>query len=227
MRLGRKGLRVRVLLQLVGGLALLTAACVITFSFSVHRTDAVTPAGGPIDVGSVPTSAAVHADGRKQGGPRKRTGRRPVLPRQVRIPKLGVRAPVLSVGVGAEGGLEVPGDPRQVGWWAGGAKPGAARGTAVIAGHINTAVSGPGAFAALDRLRPGDRIVVAGPERKRRFHVVALREYPKSRLPAKWVFSQRVPGRLALVSCAGPFNPETGHYRDNIIVYALSDSNGR
>ncbi len=31
--------------------------------------------------------------------------------------------------------------------------------------------------------------------------------------------------RLALVTCGGPFDPETGHYADNVIVWAAPTLN--
>lgn len=217
--------RVQALLELASGLALLAAAVAITLSSDPSYAAA---SGGPLKLGSVPSAGAGQsADGRAAGGSGGSAVARPMRPEGVRIPRLGVRAPVLPVSTNAGGSLGVPGDPHVVGWWEDGAEPGARRGTAVIAGHINTAASGPGALSELGWLRPGDRVVVTGSGREIRFRVVALRQYPKARLPARRAFSQRVRGRIALVSCAGPLNLRTGHYRDNIIAYAVPDASGR
>jgi hypothetical protein len=40
-------------------------------------------------------------------------------------------------------------------------------------------------------------------------------------LPWASVFSGKVGGRLALVTCGGPFDSATGHYEDNIVAYAV------
>jgi hypothetical protein len=48
-----------------------------------------------------------------------------------------------------------------------------------------------------------------------------VREYPKSTLPWSTLFSVGGPGRLALVTCGGAFDPATGHYADNVVAFAL------
>ena len=45
----------------------------------------------------------------------------------------------MPVGTTPDGELEVPLNPKVVGWWHYGAKPGAKTGTAILAGHINYA----------------------------------------------------------------------------------------
>lgn len=216
----------RLLLVLAAGLVLLGAA--VTIALLSRPTSAITPAGAPLNLGVVP-GAGRSADARVAGGSgtpvptQPRTASEPIQPERIRIPRFGVDAPVVAVGISATGGLEVPDDPKVLGWWAGGAAPGAAVGTAVVAGHVNTAAAGPGALSRLAELRPGDEITVVGSGRELRFRVVALRQYPKSDLPAEEAFSQNVTGRLALVTSGGPFDPASGHYRDNVIVYAVPE----
>jgi len=41
----------------------------------------------------------------------------------------------------------------------------------------------------------------------------------KNALPGS-LFATTGPPRLALVTCGGSFDPATGHYRDNVIVWA-------
>ncbi|MGH9136823.1 MAG: class F sortase, partial [Acidimicrobiales bacterium] len=144
----------------------------------------------------------------------------PITPDRLVVPRLGLDAPIAPVTMTADGTLQVPADPSEVGWWAEGAAPGAAQGTAILAGHVNTARRGPGAFARLNELEPGDEIVIIGGTSELRVHVQSVQRYPKDALPAQEVFSQEVPGRVALVSCAGLFDATTGHYRDNIVVHA-------
>lgn len=148
----------------------------------------------------------------------------PLHPARVRIPSLGVDAPVVDVSVDSGGALAVPLPPTTVGWWSAGARPGAGVGTAIIDGHINyNGVAG--ALAHLDRIRRGDVVVIDGRTSDarqvvERFAVVELRVYTKTALPAKDAFSQIGAGRVALVTCGGPFDTSTGNYEDNIVAYA-------
>jgi len=146
-----------------------------------------------------------------------------IRPHLIVIPKLHARAPIVRVGT-ADRELVIPLDPKVVGWWDGGAKPGARRGTAILAGHINYAgVSG--VLGTIGTLRPHDKIFVTGMHGKRhlklRFSVTGVRTYRKTTLPYKRIFNQRSTGRLAIVTCGGPFDSSTGNYEDNVVVFAV------
>jgi sortase (surface protein transpeptidase) len=143
------------------------------------------------------------------------------VPTQLRIPAIGVDAPVLPIGVEAGGALGIPPDPSDVGWWAGGAFPGEATGAVIIAGHIDSAVSGPGALLRLQDVRPGEDVTVTAAGHAYRYQVTALRAYAKANLPVAAVFGEDVTARLVIVSCGGPFDAATGHYLDNIVAYAV------
>jgi hypothetical protein len=162
--------------------------------------------------GAVPTSPPT-----SQPGKGFAVGVRPV---RLAIPAIGVDATVDDETVGSGGALGVPPDPATVGWWSAGPLPGAAAGTAVLDSHVNYAGQ-PGAFAQLDQLQPGDTIEVTGASASQAFVVTGLREYVKGQLPWATVFSGQVGGRLALVTCGGPFDSATGHYEDNIVAYAV------
>jgi hypothetical protein len=53
------------------------------------------------------------------------------------------------------------------------------------------------------------------------FRITGVRTYEKSSLPYKKIFDQHAPGRLAIVTCGGPFDASTGNYEDNIVAYAV------
>ena len=143
------------------------------------------------------------------------------VPVRLQIPVLGVSAAVVSVGVAANGGLGIPADPSVVGWWAGGGSPGQPSGATVLTGHIDSAVSGPGALFRLQDVRPGAIVIVTADGHTYRYVVQAIRAYLKARLPAAAIFDQHVTARLIIVSCGGPFDAVTGLYLDNIVAYAL------
>jgi LPXTG-site transpeptidase (sortase) family protein len=137
-------------------------------------------------------------------------------PVRVSIPRLGVSARVL--GIRASGGqLIPPSNPRLVGWWSDGARPGAAKGSAIITGH--TVHTGGGAFDNLDRLRAGDLVKVTTAKSTISYAVVAVTTYRKRALAkqAAQIFDQSVPGRLVLVTCED-WNGTT--YLSNAVVIA-------
>lgn len=146
-----------------------------------------------------------------------------IAPHAIVIPRLHARAPIVRVGT-QNRELVIPLNPHVVGWWDGGAKPGARRGTAILAGHINYA-GVAGTLASIGRLRPGDTIFVTGRHGHRhvrlRFSVTGVRTYRKTALPYHRIFDQRSVGRLALVTCGGAFDSSTGNYEDNIVVFAV------
>jgi sortase family protein len=147
-----------------------------------------------------------------------RTGSPPV---GIAIPGIGLEARVVRVGVDRRtGGVEVPPDVHTVGWYRFSPVPGEP-GSSVLLGHVDSSTQGPGAFFHLASLEPGTRIrVLLADGSARAFRVVARRSYLKSRLPAA-VFARAGRPVLTLVTCGGPFDASIGHYRDNVVVYAV------
>jgi hypothetical protein len=153
------------------------------------------------------------------------------------IPALRVKAPLIPTGaVGPPGtaSLTIPQNIHDVGWWDGTVTDGTqtARehapqpgqpGVAIIAGHVDSAASGPGALYYLKDLKPGDTIQIVNLEGRTSIWIVSSQPEttPKTQLPRS-LFATTGPARLALVSCGGPFDTATGHYTDNIIVWAAS-----
>jgi hypothetical protein len=126
-------------------------------------------------------------------------------------------ATVVPVAADRAGRLDVPDDPRTVGWWVGGAAPGASSGTVLVAGHVDSARSGPGPMAALYTVGPGDRVRLDTGAGSVTYEVTGRRTYDKQRLPAA-LFAAGGSPRLALVTCGGEFRD--GHYDRNIVVFA-------
>jgi hypothetical protein len=145
-------------------------------------------------------------------------------PTRLQIPALGVDAPIVSEGIdnapGDRGGLAVPADVRQTGWWDGGPSPGQP-GVAVIAGHRSSVLQGVGALWRLPTVEPGTRVGVTEADGyTSRWAVDAVEEVVKSDLPAS-LWARAGPPRLALVTCGGRFDMATGHYVDNVIIWAV------
>ncbi len=141
-------------------------------------------------------------------------------PSRVRLDRLGVDAPVSAVGIDLKSGaLGIPTDIKRVGWWRDGAEPGASRGTVLLAGHVDSAKKGGGAFYALKSARRGDVVTLQADGKTLRYRVTTVKSVRKGALPAS-IYTRSGAARLVLVTCGGPFDAREGHYRDNVIVTA-------
>jgi hypothetical protein len=139
------------------------------------------------------------------------------VPVEVVAEDLGIAAPVVAVGTERDGSLELPAIDR-VGWWVGGAAPSDGAGTVVLAGHVDDH-TGPGALFKLDRIEPGAVIDVKTRTASTSYTVTTVHMYRKQKLPAE-LFRADGPRRLVVITCGGPFDFATGHYRDNLVVIA-------
>ncbi len=139
-------------------------------------------------------------------------------PTRLAIPTVTLTAPVVPVQID-NAALGVPDNVHTLGWWSGGPSPGDPHGTVVIDGHVDSARQGLGALAAVSRLTLGAAIEVTATRGVLTYQVQAIRAYSKNTLPAD-VFNPKGPPLLVLITCGGPFDAATGHYRDNIVIYA-------
>ena len=141
-------------------------------------------------------------------------------PTALAIPALRVQATVVPVDSSGEI-LGVPADPAQVGWWTGSAPPGAASGTVVIDGHIDSATTGPGAFYQLADLLIDDLLIITTTTGDHRnYAVTGRRTYLKANGLPPDLFATTGPPRLVLITCGGSFDRSTGSYSHNIVVFA-------
>ena len=140
-------------------------------------------------------------------------------PRSVTIPSLELEAPLIDLGLEEDGTLEVPSDPDEAGWFVGGPEPGET-GAAVIAGHVDSK-TGPAVFYRIEELTEGDQITVSGQDGDDLTFVVQRSErYPKDQFPTSHVYGPTAEPELRLITCGGDFDHSSGHYRDNVVVFA-------
>jgi len=93
-------------------------------------------------------------------------------------------------------------------------------GASVIAGHVDS-TTGLSVFFYIRYLRPGDKIFIEEADRHTvTFRVQWVQEASKTEFPTQAVYGHVPYPALRLVTCGGPFDYATGHYLDNIIVYA-------
>ena len=142
-------------------------------------------------------------------------------PVHIEVAAIGVDHPVIDVGLHPDGSMEVPDDVHELGWYEPGVMPGEL-GSAVLAGHVDSARQGPGAFFDLRLLEVGDAIEVtdeAGVTRA--WTVDRVVRYGKDSVPMDDIFRwDGDSADLVLVTCGGDFNSELRSYEDNIVVYA-------
>ncbi len=135
------------------------------------------------------------------------------------IPTIGVSTPLVPLRRLSDGKLQVPVDWGTAGWYQGGPRPGQP-GPAVILGHVDSR-TGPAVFYRLRDLRPRDTVRVGLADgRILVFRVQRVGRYPKDKFPTEAVYFPTLNRELRLITCGGEFNFASGHYRDNVVVYA-------
>jgi len=212
---GRRAQRLLAVLVLVLGLGLIASSAAGLLSTrhggyvtGGHVTGG-TPAAAPVPHGpwaAAPPEAAVAAQ-------------RIPAPVFLIIPAIGVRTPVVRLGLTRSGAMQVPRTTAVAGWYTRSPRPGAI-GSAVIGGHVDSHV-GPGVFFRLRLLRRGERIYVRQADGKLAvFRVNAVRRYPKGRFPGATVYGPAPTPQLRLITCGGAFDEARGSYLSNVVVYA-------
>ncbi|MEV4214657.1 class F sortase [Micromonospora sp. NPDC049662] len=146
-----------------------------------------------------------------------------VPPVRLVIPGIGVTATVNAVGINERTNeFEVPPSVDEIGWYRYGPGLEADGGSVVIAGHVDSARQGKGAFYRLRELDRGDTLTATGSDgTARRYRVVAREEYAKTKIPLDRYFARDGKPRLTLITCGGPFDAKARRYRDNIVVTAV------
>ncbi|MFH9570396.1 class F sortase [Streptomyces sp. NPDC017230] len=144
----------------------------------------------------------------------------PSPPDRVRIPAIGVDAPMTGLGLTPSGSLDVPPAEREnlAGWYEAGTAPGET-GTAIVAGHVDNA-EGPAVFYRLGALEKGATIEV-----DRRdggvavFTVDAVEVYAAKDFPDERVYGAANRPELRVITCGGGYSRGTG-YQGNVVVFA-------
>jgi sortase (surface protein transpeptidase) len=151
-----------------------------------------------------------------------RTHNETALPVRLRIPAIDVNTKLEYLGLKPNKSIDVDFDLSVAGWWQGGPRPGQV-GPAVILGHVNR--NGPAVFDRLRSLKRGDEILVDRTDGTTAPFVVTHEgTYRKAAFPSDLVYYPTFQPELRLVTCEGPIDGGTGHYRDNLVVFATQAS---
>jgi hypothetical protein len=155
---------------------------------------------------------------------------------RLRIPAIGVDAPLGQRYVGPDGEMPLPSGPSDVVWydfsaWPGyGGSPGSGK-NAIFAGHVDYAARVPyanvnyrgrGVFFSLDLLRAGDRITVQIDGQSLRYEVAWRKVVSATRGDWANIMGSNVETEsITLFTCAGAFDPRTLDYADRLVVRAV------
>ncbi|MFC7884812.1 class F sortase [Streptomyces sp. NPDC057376] len=144
----------------------------------------------------------------------------PSPPDRVRIPAIGVDAPMTGLGLTPSGSLDVPpaDDENLAGWYEAGTTPGET-GTAIVAGHVDNA-EGPAVFYRLGALEKGSVIEVDRLDGGVAvFTVDAVEVYEAEDFPDEKVYGAAGRPELRVITCGGDYARGTG-YQGNVVVFA-------
>ncbi|WP_247828409.1 sortase domain-bontaining protein [Arthrobacter antioxidans] len=184
-------------------------------------------APAPSAPASAPPSAAPSATATapSSGAPASPTPLPAVLPASapvtLEIESIGVRTDLLRLGLRENRSLEVPpdGPGAPASWYDESPTPGD-RGPAVLLGHVNATDGGKGVFADLRTLTAGDRMSVTREDGTTAvFEFQRGEAYGKDEFPTLEVYGNTPGSELRLITCDG-YNPDTGEFDDNYVVYA-------
>jgi LPXTG-site transpeptidase (sortase) family protein len=142
------------------------------------------------------------------------------VPNRVRIPAIQVDAPMIPVGLDAEGWVDAPPaeDPNLAGWFTGAVSPGE-KGTAVVVGHVDNQ-QGPAVFYGLGALKKGNRVEIArGDGKTAVFEIYGIEVFEKNNFPGDRVYASKGAPELRVITCGGGFSQQNG-YDGNVVAFA-------
>jgi hypothetical protein len=191
------------LVVIVGG----TAGLLLTH----HSTPALRPVAAGVAALPAPTGPIV--------APPQSAAAQIASPVSITIPLIGVKTNLITLGLAAGGAMQVPSSTTVAGWFTGSPRPGAV-GSSIIVGHVDNK-RGPGVFFRLSELTKGDDVFIKRADgTTAEFRVTEVQKYPKDDFPTEKVYGPTPDAELRLITCGGAFDPATGHYLSNTIVYA-------
>jgi LPXTG-site transpeptidase (sortase) family protein len=136
---------------------------------------------------------------------------------RLRIPAIGVDAPVEIKSLDGNGVMQAPDSPTVVAWYDFSALP-EDQGNVVFAGHLDYAGVGPAVFWELEQVQSGDTIdVVEQGGRVFRYQVTSVESYSATSDASQVVASTGKP-TITLITCSGSFDRASQSYSQRIVV---------
>ena len=144
---------------------------------------------------------------------------------RIAIPRFGVEAPIVVLGVDVNGVMETPDGPTKVAWYDFSARPGYPvdedGGNAVFSGHVDYYNYGPAVFWNLRNLELEDEIEVGLTDGTMyRYSVISRKQYNAATAPIREIVGDTPTEVITLITCGGTFDPGVGEYDDRVVVRA-------
>lgn len=141
------------------------------------------------------------------------------VPTTLRIPDIQLNTTITPVGLDKDGALIVPDNSNIAGWYDKSPTPGQ-KGPSVIDGHLDNE-TGIAVFWRLRELVPGQIVEIDRADgTTAKFAVDKVQSYSQSNFPTAEVYNNLNHSGLRLITCGGTFDKATGHYSENVIVFA-------
>lgn len=141
----------------------------------------------------------------------------PDVPTYIRIPRLGLQAPIRAVGLNKQGNMASPDKLTDTAWYKPGVRPGEV-GNAVIAGHYGKPHQA--AFWNLNQLKDGDGIeIIDASKQVLTFVVTDMERVNPDEAQRQRIFGASEAKHLNLITCDGAWDAKTHSYDLRLIVY--------
>ena len=136
----------------------------------------------------------------------------------VQLPRFGVTAPIVKVGVNTSSEMVVPHNARDVAWLDQGPFPGDTQ-NVVLAGHIKYSRV-LGSFGKLQQVVPGDVVVVLMDGKRWEYKVQWTCLFDRNTTSAERIMGYTEVPSLTLISCGGVFDSSAGTHNKRVAVRA-------
>ena len=139
---------------------------------------------------------------------------------RVRLPRLDIDAPIVTLGVDPDGTMQSPNNPTDVAWYNFSARPGELS-NVVMAGHLDYVDYGPAVFYRLKDARIGDELeldLVDGSVA--RYRVLRVTTYDETTAPVLDIVGPTDVETVTLITCGGSFDPLSREYDKRVVLRA-------
>lgn len=141
------------------------------------------------------------------------------LPTRLTIPSIGVNTELTTITLDQQGVLQPPDRFDIAGWYDKSPTPGEL-GPSIIVGHVDSPHD-IAVFFYVKTLQPGQTISITRADGSTaNFIVDSIALYDQDNFPTEAVYGNIDHAGLRIITCGGTFNPFTGHYEQNTVVYA-------
>jgi LPXTG-site transpeptidase (sortase) family protein len=176
--------------------------------------DEILAVGTPLPTRAPPTEAPTPAPTQPQGDPRLAA----LDITRLQVPKLGIDAPIVVLGILPDGTMATPRGPTEVAWYNFSAKPGQI-GNVVMSGHLDYINYGAAVFYRLRDLRPGDELrVVLSDGTPVEYVVESVTAYDEASAPVADIVGRTPNEAITLITCAGSFDRSSREYNQRLVV---------